>query len=223
MGSVKWGHNRTIIKSYERALTTFMKSHGDTSPTDRMACTVPLTDIIHNLLSLFITEIIRISSLPMDDHSSLAVTKEVSEGDSSENRPDESAECRALQRAHKDWVALMRQACQLIELLALTKQQMTPPAPSTGAAVAVSPLPSEYLMISREIIASLNDLIRQINSSSTQSPVDVDPPTEEEQQDNPALSQNSQIQSEKRKTVYELAKLVKSYANQMTSNNTKTD
>ena len=228
IGSVKWGHNQTVIKSYEKTLTTFMKSHGDASPTDKMTCAIPLTEIIQNLLLRFISETTRISSSPPMDLPTLAMEQaERSDGNASDDRSDESTTYRKIQRAHQDWIALLRQACQLVELLALTKQQV--PAPSSAA----SSLPSEYLMISRETLASLSDLISQINSSFGQSsgdPISNDPTTsaaevKQQLEDNPALSQNSLIQSEKKRMVYELAKLVKSYTNQMTtgSNNTKID
>jgi hypothetical protein len=213
LGSVRWGYNRTMIKSYERPLTSFMKAHGDATPTDRMTCSTPLTDLVHNLFPLFITETLRTASQQIDSSSSLSVAKEEATVESSSNdQANESPETRQLQRAHKVFLALSRQACRLIDLLALTKAPTTAP-------------PTEYLEILREIVAAFNDLIRLTNSSIQSSAEGVEVsrvPATQEGEDSP-LDRHFQLQSEKRKVVYELAKLVKSFANQMTSNNSKTD
>jgi hypothetical protein len=220
MGSILAQQNHTLLKSYEKLLTNSMKGFGD--PLDSLSCNVPLTDIVHHLLRQQLLtqmlnksiEIVSFTSMKTNQHTVVNISSVCSDNGDGDNNDDDgsvevSNEDRQRQRKEKEFIVLLNQLCQFIELLSSSQQRT----------MTLSSLSSEYLELSSLVNSTLMNLTKQIvtSSHSPQLTNTVTVTVNEGNQLNPSSSH------EMKRMIYHLTKLLKSHSNQMININSKTD
>lgn len=144
MGSIKSNQNQTVIKSFEKSLTAYMESCGDTR--EIMSCSTHLNDIIEHMLPEFVDEIV-VKYEFINSHPTTRFNEENS--DASDSVEDENQ--RHLQRSQQDLKLLLQQPLNLVELFLRVQHQG-------------SSLPIEYIRSSEVIISAFTDLTRRLNS-----------------------------------------------------------